>query len=179
MYSLNIQLIWGRKCLYLAMNYLNIIVPVSIPFAISATAYLFGHTFHVINSVWSLGFCIRHIVFYASFIRSQITIPMEKSKCVFKKQLSCIITLLFMLCDLFLDWNPVGFQISICVEFGCYADDFVMPPFEEGVAHVGRYVGMSVGMSVCRSVGMSVSLNLVQLITQQHFAPETSTLVGR
>ena len=58
------------------------------------------------------------------------------------------------------------------------ANDFFllfMPPFEEGgaycVAHVGRYVG--------RSVGMSVSLNLVQLITQERFAPEVSSLVGR
>ena len=34
----------------------------------------------------------------------------------------------------------------------------------------------SVGMSV---VGMSVSLNLVQLITQERFAPEASNLVGR
>ena len=46
-----------------------------------------------------------------------------------------------------------------------------MPPFEEGgaycVAHVGRYVGMS------------VSLNLVQLITQERFAPEASNLVRR
>ena len=46
-----------------------------------------------------------------------------------------------------------------------------MPPFEKGgaycVAHVGRYVGIS------------VSLNLVQLITQEGFAPETSNLVGR
>ena len=58
-----------------------------------------------------------------------------------------------------------------------------MPPFEKGgaycFAHVGRYVGMSVGMSVGRSVGMSVALNLVQLITQDHFAPEASNLVGR
>ena len=29
------------------------------------------------------------------------------------------------------------------------------------------------------SVGMSVALNLVQLITQEGFAPETSNLVGR
>ena len=58
-----------------------------------------------------------------------------------------------------------------------------MPPFEKGgaycFAHVGRYVGMSVGMSVGRSVGMSVALNLVQLITQERFAPEASNLVGR
>ena len=46
-----------------------------------------------------------------------------------------------------------------------------MPPFEKGgaycFAHVGRYVGMS------------VALNLVQLITQERFAPEASNLVGR
>ena len=58
-----------------------------------------------------------------------------------------------------------------------------MPPFEKGgaycFAHVGRYVGMSVGRSVGRSVGMSVALNLVQLITQERFAPEASNLVGR
>ena len=35
------------------------------------------------------------------------------------------------------------------------------------VAHVGRYIGMS------------VSLNLVQLKTQERFAPEASNLVGR
>ena len=34
-------------------------------------------------------------------------------------------------------------------------------------------------MSVGRSVGMSVSLNLVQLITQERFAPQASNLVGR
>ena len=33
--------------------------------------------------------------------------------------------------------------------------------------------------SVCLWVGMSVSLNLVQLITQERFAPEASNLVGR
>ena len=38
---------------------------------------------------------------------------------------------------------------------------------------------LSVGRSVCRSVGMSVALNLVQLITQEGFAPEASNLVGR
>ena len=46
-----------------------------------------------------------------------------------------------------------------------------MPPLEKGgaycFAHVGQYVGMS------------VSLNLVQLITQQHFAQEASNLVGK
>ena len=44
---------------------------------------------------------------------------------------------------------------------------------------VGRYVGRSVCRSVCRSVGMSVAFNLVQLITQERFAPEASNLVGR
>ena len=54
-----------------------------------------------------------------------------------------------------------------------------MPLFEKG-GHIALHlsVGMSVGMSVCRSVGMSVALNLVQLITQECFAPEASNLVG-
>ena len=34
-------------------------------------------------------------------------------------------------------------------------------------------------LCTCRSVGMSVSLNLMQLITQEGFAPEASNLVGR
>ena len=42
-----------------------------------------------------------------------------------------------------------------------------MPTF----AHVRLWVG--------RLVGMLVSLNLVQLITQENFAPEASDLVGR
>ena len=45
-------------------------------------------------------------------------------------------------------------------------------PFEKG-GHIALH------MSVCQSVGMSVSLNLVQLITQEHSAPEASNLVGR
>ena len=53
--------------------------------------------------------------------------------------------------------------------------DIFMPPSEKGeaycFAHVGRYGG--------RSVGMSVSLKLVQLITQERFAPEASNLVGK
>ena len=44
---------------------------------------------------------------------------------------------------------------------------------------VGRSVCRYVGRSVCRYVGMSVALNLVQLITQEGFAPEASNLVGR
>ena len=55
-----------------------------------------------------------------------------------------------------------------------------MPPFEKG-AHIALH--LSVGRSVCWSVGlyvgMSVSLNLVQLITQERFAPEVSKLIGR
>ena len=51
-----------------------------------------------------------------------------------------------------------------------------MPPFEKG-GHIALH--MSVRPSVGRSVGMSVSLNLVQLITQEDFAPEASNLVGR
>ena len=50
-----------------------------------------------------------------------------------------------------------------------------MPPFEKG----GAYCVAPVSRSVCRSVGMSVALNLVQLITQEGFAPEASNLVGR
>ena len=52
---------------------------------------------------------------------------------------------------------------------------YIYAPLEKGgaycFAHVGRYVG--------RSVGISVSLHLVQLITQEHFAPEASNSVGR
>ena len=50
-------------------------------------------------------------------------------------------------------------------------DLFIMPPFKEGGAYCVVHVG--------RSVSMSVSLNLVQLITQEHFAPEASNLVHR
>ena len=50
-----------------------------------------------------------------------------------------------------------------------------MPPFEKG----GAYCVAPVGRYVCRYVGMSVALNLVQLITQEGFAPEASNLVGR
>ena len=48
-------------------------------------------------------------------------------------------------------------------------------PFEEGGAYWVAHVGLYVGMSVC----MLVSLHLVQLITQERFAPEASKLVGR
>ena len=51
-----------------------------------------------------------------------------------------------------------------------------MPPLKKE-GHIALH--MSVGMSVGRSVGMSVALNLVQLITQERFAPEPSNLVGR
>ena len=46
-----------------------------------------------------------------------------------------------------------------------------MPPFKEGGAYCVAYVG--------QYVGRSVSLNLVQLITQERFAPEASNLVLR
>ena len=46
------------------------------------------------------------------------------------------------------------------------------PPFEKG-GHIALH------LSVGRYVGRSVSLNLVQLITQECFAPEASNLVGR
>ena len=49
---------------------------------------------------------------------------------------------------------------------------FVMPPLKKE-GHIALH------MSVGRSVGMSVSFNLVQLITQERFAPETSNLVCR
>ena len=45
-------------------------------------------------------------------------------------------------------------------------------PFEKG-GHIALH------MSVGPSVGMLVSLNLVQLIIQEHFSPEASNLVGR
>ena len=44
-----------------------------------------------------------------------------------------------------------------------------MPPFEKG-GHIALHLS---------SVGMSVALNLVQLISQERFAPEASNLVGR
>ena len=53
---------------------------------------------------------------------------------------------------------------------------FIMPPLKKE-GHIALH--MSVGRYVSRSVGMSVSLNLVQLITQEGFAPEASNLVGR
>ena len=56
-----------------------------------------------------------------------------------------------------------------------YKCNIVMPPFEKG--HIALH--LSVGRSVGRSVCMSVSLNLVQLITQERFAPDASNLVGR
>ena len=50
-------------------------------------------------------------------------------------------------------------------------NNYAPPPFEKGGAYCFAHVG--------RSVGMSVSLNLVQLISQERFAPEASNLVGR
>ena len=53
---------------------------------------------------------------------------------------------------------------------------FIPPPppsFEKG-GHIALTCP-----SVCRSIGMLVSFNFVQLITQEHFAPEASNLVGR
>ena len=51
-----------------------------------------------------------------------------------------------------------------------------MPPLKKE-GHIALH--MSVGRYVGMSVGMSVALNLVQLITQERFAPEASNLVGR
>ena len=53
---------------------------------------------------------------------------------------------------------------------------FLCPPLKKE-GHIALH--MTVGRYVGRSVGMSVALNLVQLITQECFAPETSNLVGR
>ena len=58
---------------------------------------------------------------------------------------------------------------------------YAPPPPLKKEGHIALH--MSVRRSVCPSVrlsvGMSVSLNLVQLITQEGFAPEASNLVGR
>ena len=57
---------------------------------------------------------------------------------------------------------------------------FIMPPFEKG-GHIALQMSVcrSVSRSVRLSVGMSVfSLNLVQLITREHFEPEASNLVS-
>ena len=48
-----------------------------------------------------------------------------------------------------------------------------MPPFEKG----GAYCFAPVGMSVGQYVGWS-PIHLVQLITQERFAPEALNLVG-
>ena len=58
---------------------------------------------------------------------------------------------------------------------------FMPPPPLKKEGHIALHmlVGMSVGRYVGRSVGMSVSHKLVQLITQERFAPEASDLVGR
>ena len=54
-------------------------------------------------------------------------------------------------------------------------DCYIYAPLENGGAYCFARVGFSV-----RSVGMSVGLPyLVQLITQERFAPEASNLVGR
>ena len=50
-----------------------------------------------------------------------------------------------------------------------------MSPFEEGGAYFFVHGCPSVRLSVC----LSVCLNLMQLITQEGFAPEASNLVGR
>ena len=52
-----------------------------------------------------------------------------------------------------------------------------MPPFKEEGAYCFAHVSRSVGMGLY--VGpLSVSLNLVHLITGEHFAPVASNLVG-
>ena len=60
---------------------------------------------------------------------------------------------------------------------------FLSIPKEIGLSYLYKGGHIALHMSVCWSVGpsvaMSVSLNLVQLITQESFAPEASNLVGR
>ena len=51
-----------------------------------------------------------------------------------------------------------------------------MPSFDKE-GHI--VLDLSVGRYVGRNVGMPVSLHMVQLITQEGFAPEASNLVGR
>ena len=53
---------------------------------------------------------------------------------------------------------------------------FIIPPPLKRRAYCVAHVCLSVGPSVRPSVGMSVALNLVQLITREHIAPETSNL---
>ena len=55
-------------------------------------------------------------------------------------------------------WGPISWNIFF----------ISMPPFEKG----GQ-------IALHMSARLSVSLNLVQLITQTHFTPEASNLVGR
>ena len=52
-----------------------------------------------------------------------------------------------------------------------------MPPFEKGGAYCSLKKEGQIALHM--SVGMSVALNLVQLITQERFAPDASNLVGR
>ena len=58
----------------------------------------------------------------------------------------------------------------------CLSVCLLCPPLKKE-GHIALH--LSVRPSVRLSVGMSVSLNLVQLITQEGFAPEDSNLVGR
>ena len=66
-------------------------------------------------------------------------------------------------------------KFKCCVKLFCSfhtVTQFLCPPLKKE-GHIALH--MSVGMLV----GMSVSLNLVQLITKERFAPEDSNLVRR
>ena len=65
------------------------------------------------------------------------------------------------------------YKYTVVYEVTC---DLLCPPWKKE-GHIALY--MSVSMSVCWSVSMLVSLNLVQLIAEQRFAPEASNLAGR
>ena len=69
---------------------------------------------------------------------------------------------LFYLCLGCFFWGGVGGVFCL----------FFMPPLKKR----GQ---ITLHMSVGRSVGVSVSLNLVQLITQEHFTQEPTNLVVR
>ena len=70
--------------------------------------------------------------------------------------------------------REIGVQVwlfPICITLSYY---FVMPPpLKEGGAYCFAHVCLSVRLSV------GLPLNLVWLITQEGFAPETSNLLGR
>ena len=86
-------------------------------------------------------------------LHCNVALEMDTSVSIVKRRFTCVFCLfLFPLSNAFI----------------------LMHPFKEG----GAYCFAHVRWSVHPSVGMSVSLSLVQLITQECFAPEASNLVG-